>query len=174
MKKVCTLGLTVLLGMCSIGCQFGGSRDSGQDLDIRDYADDIQRFTELAASVAFLRDDIKEYKEPVCSAVSEVVKVLENIHEPEATFALIREAALNAIQNFEHPDFIPPIKHVTTLVVDQILNAVYNRVEGRFGNLLERADAVIVLSNAVATGLNNACISAMSISTFSVEEPANR
>jgi hypothetical protein len=71
---------------------------------------------------------------------------------------------------FEHELFTPPVKNITILALDQILNAVYDRMEGRFGDLMDRADAAIVFGNAVANGLNNACASAISISTFSVEE----
>ncbi len=162
MKRFC---VPMLLLLIPTGCaSFGGTQKP-----LKEYAGDIERFTELAASVAFLRDDVKEFKVPVCGAVAEAVAVLKNIDDTEATFALVRHAALNAVKNFEHPSFTPQIKQITVLVVDQILNAVYDRVEGRYGDLIDKAGTAIILGNAIATGLNNACMNAMSLSTFSVE-----
>ena len=169
MKRLRIVGIAslALLGMCLMGCASTGAHPGRT---ITDYAGDIERFTELAASVALLRDDVKELKEPVCAAVAEAVAVLENIDDPDATFDAMRFAALNAIKDFEHEKFTPGIRNVTVLVVDQILNAAYDRVEGRFADLLERADAVLVIGKSVANGLNNACASAMSISTFGIED----
>ncbi len=180
--RLANLSIILALSLLLSGCAAtGGTRSPGET--IRDHTGDITRFTQLAANIAFLRDDVKEHKDQICAAIYTIADVLDDIgsyilEEPvgadaSRTFDSIRSIVLNAIKNLEFEGFTPIMREITVLVLDQILNAVFDRIEGRYGDLLDDVEegyAPIVASKAIAAGLKGACDSVMSITTFGVED----
>lgn len=168
MKKLAYCVLPLMLVVMS-GCSMGNG--GIQPMTPEKLAPSIEKWTELAATIAFARDDVKEYKPVVCEAVTHVSMILDDYDDPAATFDKVRGVALNAIKDIEHPMFGTDAKRITVLVVDQVMDIVFMRVETKYRDLIEKDQArtVLTVTKALSAGISNACMSDASISSYEVE-----
>lgn len=176
MKK---LNLLALVGLVAIttGCsQFNWPSDN-QNWDRINR--NITNATELAATVAFARDDVKDHHEHICAAAQSVSTVLANFNDTDATFAEVREVALQAVKDMTSDSLPSYARPIAVLVVDQILDVVFVYVEGSYSDLVSSSEGVIAISvaRAVADGLTAACNSVTPLSNepqgmakFSIEK----
>jgi len=120
---------------------------------------------EFATRTAFQNEKVRPHVPDICNGMEGVSDVLSKINDPNATFDMIREKALQAVR-----DRIPEgtARDVTILVVSQVLNITFMYVDDKYADLLnqDRARVMHIISTAVANGINNAC-AGMSLSSFS-------
>lgn len=161
----------LLLGMaCAAGCTQVKTPDDWQQL-----SPTIERFTELTFRAALVRDDVKENKEAICNSVVAVAGTLARFEDPDVTFASIRQVALQAIRDLP-PDAIPEnVKPIALLVVDGGLDFVFLYARDSYEELLAKDEArvVMIVTNALATGMAKACVEDTQLRTFRVTVNAN-
>lgn len=174
MKKFSIYGLSLMLFLSTTSCSLlnGGGND-GTPPNLADYSDQITRFSEFATRIAFTNSDIAANKDQVCAIVSEVAFALENYEDPNATFASLKQTATNALNRAlaNYPQIDENLRAVIVLGFAQVLDSVFSHVQDRYSDLVnqEPARSVLIVSKAVAIGMNNACVGTQSLGSFSIE-----
>lgn len=122
-------------------------------------APDIRHFTALTFKVILKTNSVQENKVGICQAVDVASGVLQNFDDPDATFAKLKEAALNAINNIPPTTLSPTLKSLAKAVVESGLNVAFDWVRGSYGDLLAKDEAriVLVVSRALSAGMQDAC-----------------
>lgn len=144
---------------------FGCSMEKWSPEQWNSVSPSITGAVEFATRTAFQNEKVKPHVPEICNAMQGVSDVLSKIDDPNATFDMIREKALQAVK-----DRIPEgtARDVAILVVSQVLNITFMYVDDKYADLLNQDQSRImhIISTAVANGINNAC-SDVSLSSFS-------
>jgi len=149
MKKL----LTVLFCTMLYGCS--ALTPSNTPVDWNSMSASISNFTELSARVAFSTDKVKPYRSELCQAVSEILPVLRSYNDPNATFEGLESYVVNALRNSSIRN-----KDVASLVVQGVMETVKAYAVEAYSTLIKQnlTQSVATVAQAVATGLNNACV----------------
>ena len=126
----------------------------------------IQGVTSTGASLAFAQPSVATHKTEICAAVKPIADVLSNYNDPNATFDQLRVKLLAALDGVNIAD--PTIKQLVTSVVDDIISGSVACVNTYYANYVasDQGKVVLLVSQSVANGLNNACgntVSAMAL-----------
>ena len=162
--------LTYLLGVCLItvvGCnQPEGNWSWENSTPI------IQNVSTIAARIAFAQPDVLPHQEQMCTISEQIVIVLDNFDDPDATFATVREVALDFIRNLPEDVLNPNAKPITITVVDSVLNTAWIFVQSNYTEFVNQneAKAAVAVAKAVAKGIQGACVEIQSVDTFSADE----
>lgn len=116
----------------------------------------VERYTELAATVAFARADVQPYKTNICDAAASASTALANYSDPTATFASLKVVVRGAILKTNMTD---AQKRVAMLVIDPVMDVTLSYVENNYKDLIAKDPVknTLLISKAVANGLNKAC-----------------
>lgn len=168
MKTMCILTSLTLLVAGNFGCSLLNPPGEPSWGEINR---SVERFTELAARVAFVRDDVKPHKANICIAVKKILPLLETYEDSGATFDHLRSYVFEVIKDLPDEILNPEAKSICVLVIDQVLDIVFRYAKDSYVDLINQDEArmAITISRAVANGLNNACRDT-SLQSFSVEK----
>ncbi len=167
MKTTCVLTSLILL-VGSFGCSMANPPDETTWEEINK---SVESFTELAARIAFVRDDVKPYKQDICNAVKKLLPLLETYDDSDATFESLRGYILGVIKNLPDETLNPKAKAICILVVDQVLDIVFRYARDSYLDMINQNEAwmAITTCRALARGLDNACLD-VSLQFFSVQK----
>jgi len=155
MKKLWTMCLTALMGICLIaapGCQ---QPDGGWDFN--QVSPIIKSTTTMIAQFAFNDPRVAPHKEEICSAASTATDFLTNFDDPDATFEQLKTQVLAAISGIE--GISPEAKQITLAVTEFVLDSSWLFVRDNYLDLINKDESqvVLLLAKSVAEGINNAC-----------------
>lgn len=130
----------------------------------------VERYTELAATVAFARADVQPYKESICKAAATVSAALVNYEDPAATLDSLKVVVRAAISS---SNLTEDQKRIANLVIDPIMDVTLAYVENNYMDMISKDPVknTLLVAKAVANGLNNACYPA---ATASYAVPSGR
>lgn len=119
----------------------------------------IENVSTIAATIAFAQPDVAEHKAEICEAVAAVTGVLENYDDPDATFASVRQVALDAVRNLPADVLSDELKPLVITIVDTVLNTAWLYAKDSYSDLVNQDEVrmVLLVSSSVAKGINTAC-----------------
>lgn len=164
----------MMLVMPLFGCsQINGG---GTSPTIDQVAVQVERFTELAAVVAFSRADVQPYKDTICKAASSVSAALEKYQDPTATLSALKTVVHNAINS---TNLTETQKRLAVLVLDQVMDTTLVYVESNYKDLISKDPVknTLTIAKAIANGLTKACnpvATASSVGTMRGSVPSGR
>ena len=124
---------------------------------VESVAVEVERYTEIAATVAFARAEIQPHKAAICAAANHVSLVLSNYNDANATFEQVKCLALEAVNSTGLNDVQ---KKVVTLVISQVMDVTVSHVEKKYQDILSKDPVknTLLITKALANGLNKGCI----------------
>jgi len=124
---------------------------------VEQIATEVERYTEIAATVAFSRADLVQYKTPICSAANHVSLVLSNYNDSNATFEQVKILALEAVNSMG--SLTADQKRIVVLVISQVMDVTLSYAEKNYKDIIAKDPVknTLLITKAVANGLNKSC-----------------
>lgn len=126
----------------------------------------VQSRVRYVAMFAFTMDQIKPYKGEVCETTRMISEFLDTYDDQEATLEKLRAAITEYINTLD-----PNVREPVQIVVDMVLTEAFNYAWQYYEELLsqDQTRVALMIADAVAKGLAEACEMTVSIMEASLE-----
>ncbi len=163
--------LTCIAGVCLLMVPMGCHQPAG-GWNWEESAPVIESVTTIAARIAFAQPDVQPHQAQICEITGQIVVVLDNYNDPDATFETMRQVALDVIRDLPDDVLDANGKTITITIVDSVLNTAWIFVRTHYEDFVDQNEtqAAIAVANAVAKGINVACTEVLSANTFSADD----
>lgn len=153
MKRLAlTLALIPVLAGCSLNNK-GPGQTGPPDWDR--LAPTIQSRVKYISAFAFTMDKVKPHKANICEVAKGLSEFLATYDDKDANFDRLRAAVIEYVERIQDPG----ARDAVLIFVDMVLTEAFNYAWQHYQGLLETDEArtVMLIANAIATGLTEAC-----------------
>lgn len=136
---------------------FGGgcSLNNGPKQDWDAMGPKIQRRVKYVAAFAFSMDQVKPYKAQVCETTDQIIELLNNYNNQEASFDAVRVAVMDLVDQIDNEG----VRNAVMIFADIILTESFNYAWKHYSDWVkqDQVRTAIVVARAVSRGLRDAC-----------------
>lgn len=165
-NKISTLMCMAILIPIS-GCSLMNVRPSNNNPRTpKEIAQTIQSRVKYVAAFAFTMDSVKPHKEAVCQFAEQLGSFLNSYDDRDASFVKLQAAVTTLINQIENPAVRDAVAIVTDMALTEAFNYAWQYYEDYINQ--DQTAMALLIADAVATGLRNAC--SINLSIMGVEK----
>lgn len=152
--KISSLALIMLIPIAGCLMKDIGPGDDSSVSDWEKITPVIQARVRYVAAFAFSMDQIKPHKTAVCQATKKIIEFLDTYVDRDTNLKKLQAAVMQYLNTLD-----PSIREPVKIIVDMVLTEAFNYAWNHYEDLINQDQSLValILADAVAQGLNEAC-----------------